>query len=644
MSTTPQPQRPLESASLSWNEAGTPVSAAFDDVYFSNDNGLDETRYVFLKNNGLPERWASHPRPLFVIGETGFGTGLNFLASWQAFRLWLSEKGDNGAERLHFISFEKFPLTHADLAKALANWPELATLSAQLVANYPDPLLGCHRLLLDEGRVVLDLWFGDISDTLPLLADANGQGMVDAWFLDGFAPSKNPQMWNDDLFAGLARLARHGASLATFTCAGFVRRGLIAAGFAMQKVKGHGNKREMLAGWRDASRQPAPAMLQPRQAISADQGITLVGGGMASAALALALCRRGRQVTLLCQDPAPAMGASGNRQGALYPLLHAEADNLGQFYASAFGFARRSYEALLTRHTIPHDWCGVLQLAHDEKSARKQTRLAAAGFPQSLLRVLPPDEWETMAGVELQSHGDAPLLYYPQGGWICPQALTLALLAEAQATGRLVVQTGVEVHAIQASGSSWQLALADGSTKTASQLVLANGHGLSRLLPDLPLTAVRGEVSHQPTTAALSRLKTVLCYSGYLTPAHEGVNGLGASFIRHDTSLEPRLGERQENLQKLGESLSECHWHQELAVADESRVSIRATLRDHLPLAGRLDRENTPPLWLLAGLGSRGLCSAPLLGELLASELCGEPLPLPSSLLDALHPSRFAKQ
>jgi len=190
--------------------------------------------------------------------------------------------------------------------------------------------------------------------------------MVDAWFLDGFAPSKNPQMWNDDLFAGLARLARHGASLATFTCAGFVRRGLIAAGFAMQKVKGHGNKREMLAGWRDASRQPAPAMLQPRQAISADQGITLVGGGMASAALALALCRRGRQVTLLCQDPAPAMGASGNRQGALYPLLHAEADNLGQFYASAFGFARRSYEALLTRHTIPHDWCGVLQLAHDE--------------------------------------------------------------------------------------------------------------------------------------------------------------------------------------------------------------------------------------------------------------------------------------
>jgi tRNA 5-methylaminomethyl-2-thiouridine biosynthesis bifunctional protein len=151
-------------------------------------------------------------------------------------------------------------------------------------------------------------------------------------------------------------------------------------------------------------------------------------------------------------------------------------------------------------------------------------------------------------------------------------------------------------------------------------------------------------VSHQPTTAALSRLKTVLCYSGYLTPAHEGVHCLGASFIRHDTSPEPRLGERQENLQKLGESLPECHWHQELAVADESRVSIRATLRDHLPLAGRLDRENTPPLWLLAGLGSRGLCSAPLLGELLASELCNEPLPLPVPLLDALHPSRFAKQ
>ena len=652
MSGSSLPPRPLESARLDWNDEGMPISVHFDDIYFSNNNGLDETRFVFLQHNGLPERWASHDRELFVIGETGFGTGLNFLASWQAFARWRNEApASQGARRLHFISFEKYPLTRADLAQALARWPELAEFSAELVANYPDALFGCHRLLLAGGTVVLDLWFGDIKETLPLVADPAAEGIVDGWFLDGFAPSKNPDMWNEALFAGLARLARPHATLSTFTCAGFVRRGLIAAGFAMQKVKGHGCKRQMLAGQRTTQPVAAIQRLLPRQACSSQELVVIRGGGIASAALALALTRRGRQVEIWCKDAAPAMGASGNRQGALYPLLNAGQDTLSQFYATAFGFARRLYTELMTHYPIPHDWCGVVQLAHDDKSARKLTRLAEVDFPPALLQVLAPDQYEVVTGLPLHSHGDAPMVHYPQGGWLCPEALTRAMLEEAKASGHLRLRTDCEVLACQPHQAGWQLTRREHGLEAHEEvatLVLANGHLIRDLLPPdtLPLGAVRGQVSHLATTPALSGLKSVLCYAGYLTPAHEALHCLGASFIRNDTTLDLREEEHLENLQKLQHSLPACDWAQSLTAASAGRVAVRAAFGDHLPMAGLAPAPqqavNAAPLWLLGGLGSRGLCSAPLLAELLACELTHEPLPLSGPQLQALHPQRFA--
>jgi len=240
-------QSPIQSANLGFNEEGTPVSREFDDVYFSNDNGLEETRYVFLGGNRLSERFLTHERSLFVVGESGFGTGLNFLTLWQAFEEFCKNQPQATLKRLHFISFEKFPLTAQDLHAAHAHWPELADFAQQLQQQWPLPIAGCHRILLAGGRVTLDLWFGDINELIPQLDDSlNNQ--VDAWFLDGFAPSKNPDMWTPQLFNAMAKLARPGSTLATFTCAGFVRRGLIDAGFRMTKTKGFGRKREMLVG------------------------------------------------------------------------------------------------------------------------------------------------------------------------------------------------------------------------------------------------------------------------------------------------------------------------------------------------------------------------------------------------------------
>lgn len=651
-------QTSLQHARLDWNEAGTPVSSEFGDVYFSNDNGLSETRYVFLQQNRLPERFSHHDSDNFVIGETGFGTGLNFLATMAAF---LEQAPPSGkGSRLHFISFEKYPLAQDDLRKALAAWPELAHLSQPLITQWPLPVSGCHRLLFASGRIRLDLWFGDIKEMLPQVPHP-ADGLVDAWYLDGFSPAKNPEMWTQALFDGLARLARPDATLSTFTCAGFVRRGLIAAGFAMKKVKGHGSKREMLAGAREGKspeQSLAPWYARPA---GRDGEVLIIGGGIASAMTALSLVERSRRVTLLCQDGEPATGASGNRQGALYPLLNGEHDALSRFYSLAFGFARSRLQALAQRHPVAFDLCGVVQLGYDDKSAAKLAKMSQGPFPPELMRPLSAAEVEQVVGLPCGAGG----VGYPLGGWLCPADLTRAAIEEAQASGLLQVAFNTEAVAIAEQADGWHIESQDGRRWKAPNLVVAAGHHLPALLPfaELPLYPVRGQVSHVPTTASLSLLKTVLCYDGYLTPAQGGAHCIGASYGRNQTDLAYRPEEQAQNRDRLLACLPGETWPNEVDVSgDEARVGVRCASRDHLPVAGPVarlaaladhypqapcDQQSAPALplypglYVLGALGSRGLCSAPLCGELIAGEICGEPLPLSTDLLEALHPARY---
>ncbi|MGE4391062.1 MAG: bifunctional tRNA (5-methylaminomethyl-2-thiouridine)(34)-methyltransferase MnmD/FAD-dependent 5-carboxymethylaminomethyl-2-thiouridine(34) oxidoreductase MnmC [Aeromonas sp.] len=649
-------QTSLHHARLDWNEAGTPVSSEFGDVYFSNDNGLSETRYVFLQQNRLPERFSHHDSDSFVIGETGFGTGLNFLATMAAF-LEQAPLSGNGS-RLHFISVEKYPLTQADLRKALAAWPELAPLSQPLIDQWPLPVSGCHRLLFADGRIRLDLWFGDIKEMLPQVPHP-ATGLVDAWYLDGFSPAKNPEMWTQDLFDDLARLARPDATLSTFTCAGFVRRGLIAAGFAMKKVKGHGSKREMLAGVREGKvpqQSIAPWYARPA---GREGEVLIIGGGIASAMTALSLVERGRHVTLLCEDGEPASGASGNRQGALYPLLNGEHDALSRFYSLAFGFARNRLLALAKRHPVAFSLCGVTQLGYDDKSAAKLAKMGQGPFPPELMHPLSAAEVEQVVGLPCDADG----VSYPLGGWLCPADLTRAAIREAQASGRLEVVFNAAVTRIAEEDDGWRVESQDGRAWQAPNLVVAAGHKLPALLPfaELPLYPVRGQVSHVPTTAGLSQLKTVLCYDGYLTPAHNGAHCIGASYGRNQTDLAYRADEQEQNRARLQACVPQQRWPAEVDVSGaQARVGVRCASRDHLPVAGPVarlaaladhdvnapaDQQSALPLhaglYVLGALGSRGLCSAPLCGELLASEICGDPLPLAADLLEALHPARY---
>ncbi len=652
----------IQTASLTFNAEGTPVSREFDDVYFSNDNGLQETRYVFLDGNGFPQRFTSHPRPELYIAESGFGTGLNFLTLWQAFDAFRAENPDATLQRLHFISFEKFPLSADDLALAHAHWPELEPWAKALRAQWPMAWPGCHRLLLDGGRITLDLWFGDINHLVSQLDDSHN-GQIDAWFLDGFAPSKNPDMWTPVLFNAMARLSRAGGTLATFTAAGFVRRGLNEAGYQAVKRKGFGRKREMLIGELPAALPQSAATPWYARPVSITHEAAIVGGGIASTLLALMLLRRGWQVTLYCADEQAANGASGNRQGALYPLLSAHDPAIDGFFPAAFGFARRLYDNLGI--DFDHDWCGVTQLGWDEKSQGKIDRMLSLTPPAELARAVTAEQAAADCGLPVGCGG----ITYPQGGWLCPQQLTQRAIALAETQG-LVVHYHHEVKELSRADSGWRITFSDGRTAHHQSVVIANGAALGDFeqTRHLPVYPVGGQVSHIPDTPELAPLRQVLCYDGYLTPVNpaNGQHCIGASYHRGSRDTTYSDEDQLSNRQRLIDCLPEQSWTQSVDVsAGQARNGVRCASRDHLPFVGnapdyqrliseyatlhqRMDNPATvepaagyQDLFILGALGSRGLCSAPLAAEVLAAQMNGEPQPLDAATLAALHPNRY---
>ncbi|MEZ9479252.1 bifunctional tRNA (5-methylaminomethyl-2-thiouridine)(34)-methyltransferase MnmD/FAD-dependent 5-carboxymethylaminomethyl-2-thiouridine(34) oxidoreductase MnmC [Vibrio splendidus] len=664
----------ITNAELEWNESGTPVSDQFDDVYFSNVNGLEETRYVFLKQNHLPERWLEHQQRRFVIAETGFGTGLNFLAVWQWFDAFIKDNPQAMTKELHFISFEKYPLNKEDLIKAHQSWPELAEYATQLQEHYPIALPECHRIVLGDGAITLDLWFGDIKDCMPNVSTPH-EGLVDAWFLDGFAPSKNPEMWNQNLFNGMAKLAKQDCSCATFTAAGFVRRGLIEAGFAMKKVKGFGTKREMIAG--RLNEKHAHTNIKPWYGLAQhndSQDIAIIGGGVASAALAKTLSRRGKNITLYCEHQQAAGNASGNNQGAIYPLLSEATSNVSRIFGPGLLFARQFINQAALSVNFDHNWCGVNILMWDEGSTKKLNRMLEGNFHTDLIQRLTPEQANEKIGLPV----DKESVYFPLGGWLSPLQLTQGLIGKLEETNQVSAHYQHQVTQLEwlEAEQQWLLTIEtpQGEIQTKhDQVVIANGHKFTQFeqTRPVPLTPVKGQVSHIPTTENLSQLKTVLCFDGYLAPQNpnNGHHCIGANYDKTNIDQEFDIEVQQHNGERLHGSLPEQAWTKDVDTSGNlARQGIRSVSRDHLPFVGNVgDFESIkeqyqnlhnfnpqrdaiddiepvtsyPNLFCFIGLGSRGLSSTPLLAEVLASQICGDPLPLPVDVLEAIHPSRM---
>ncbi len=309
----------IQTAELDWEFVDgieIPISKQFGDVYFSKDNGLLETRHVFLNGNDLSERLANlKDFEYFSVGETGFGTGLNILALWQ---LWRQVRPDNQSH-LHAISVEKFPLSKVDLIRALNVWDELKPLAEQLIEQYPLPIAGCHRLTFPKERFSIDLWLGDAQEIFPSMAKTKA---VNAWFLDGFAPSCNPDMWEQNVLNNIVRLSGYGTTFASFSVAGILKRGLKAHGIDISRPRGFGHKREMLkAVWNPPESDEGSAELGQTHALATEQQhIAIIGAGVAGLSTAWAFAARGHQVTLYEQTNALS-GASGNPLALLNPKL-----------------------------------------------------------------------------------------------------------------------------------------------------------------------------------------------------------------------------------------------------------------------------------------------------------------------------------
>ncbi|MBT9447246.1 MAG: bifunctional tRNA (5-methylaminomethyl-2-thiouridine)(34)-methyltransferase MnmD/FAD-dependent 5-carboxymethylaminomethyl-2-thiouridine(34) oxidoreductase MnmC [Hyphomonadaceae bacterium] len=608
---------------LAWTPDGAPRSVTCDDVYFSRDGGLEETRAVFLAGCGLPERWAGRAR--FAIGELGFGAGLNALATWE---MWRRTRAPGAV--LHYVSIEGFPLERDEAARAHAAFPEIAALSARLLDQWPVRARGAQRLWFVEDGFTLTVIHADAQVALDGMT-----GAFDAWFLDGFAPARNEAMWSASLMQRIAALSAPDARAATYSVAGAVRRALADAGFAVEKAQGFARKRERL----EARLLETSARIHPLLPYSAPEAIgrvAIIGAGVAGASVAAALVKRGVEVVVFEAAAAPGAGASGNAAGLMMPRLDRADTGVSRLHLAAYLEALRTYAA---RGVL--DAVGVVEMPDGDDDAMALADLLAD----------PPLP-------ETHFQNDAAGALHPRAGVVRPRAVLDALLNGVD------VRCSVCIASLSRSPDGWTLHDAEGrAVCEASAVVIANGAALARFSQTrwLPLEYSRGQVEHGPLDGAPPA--HALSGDGYVAPFGDSIV-FGATFDRTvDPVAEADASSRARNLAQLARLAPDIAARVRLD-ALQSRAGIRTATPDRAPLAGlapdaaafnarhaglmqgRPAQRDAPSpahegLYILGGLGARGFALGPLLGERIASEICAEPQALDQGALDAINPARF---
>jgi tRNA 5-methylaminomethyl-2-thiouridine biosynthesis bifunctional protein len=647
---------PIVPACIEWRD-GAPFAPLFGDVYHPPGRAFAQAREVFLAGNGLPARWRGRAR--FVVLETGFGLGNNFLATWAEWRADADRPG-----RLVFVSIDKHPPAAADLVRAHAASPE-PMLAAQLVAAWPPATPGLHTLEFEGSRVTLLLALCELAHWLPEL-----QLQADAVFLDGFAPARNAPMWDARVLRSLARLAAPGATAATWSAARPVRDALAGAGFHTRRVPGTGGKRDITVAQADpaatAQRHgPPPGRRPPPRAHSA----LVVGAGLAGAAAAWALARQGLQVTVLESAARPATGGSGNPAGLFHGVVHAHDGAHAQLLRAAALRAAQVYRPLIDSGAVPGSVDGLLRGA----AGQDEALLMALGrsVPPGYATPLPRAQAEALAGCPLAG----PAWHYPQGGWLSPAALAGAWLAGPGIT----LRTACPVDSLQPTDAGrWQALASDGAViAEADVVVVAAAAESARLLapfsdaPGWPWRRTRGQVSVLGKAAAdtLPRPRLPVASGGYLLPLPAALGGgllCGATSQPGDEDPGVRETDHRANLGQVAAltgvppAMPPPQWFTDEGLL-RGRVGWRLGCDDRLPVLGgvpvsgaalasarRLEQPRhvprVPGLYVLTALGSRGITWAPLLGEVLAACITGAPLPLASSLLDAVDAARFTSR
>lgn len=650
---------PIKTAELEWR-GSLPFSTQYDDVYHSAEGGLDQSYYVFIKGNDLITRWQSLSKNTpgsFTLAETGFGTGLNFLLSWN---LW--EQYAPSQCQLHFISCEKHPLSHADLSKSLSHWPELKKQANELLENYPVLTPGYHHLSFCEGRIRLTLMLGDALECYEHLLICGESTLerelrsafVDAWYLDGFAPAKNQSMWTDSLFKIIAMLSNQETTLATYTAAGSVRSRLAEHGFIVEKKKGFGPKRHMISARFNQLPEPVTTKRQTpwhvaKPSQSDNKSALIVGAGLAGCFTAYSLAKRGWEITIIDELNEIGRGASANQQAVLFPKLSAYNAPLTEFMLAAFLYAARTYQSILNEVCIG-ELNGSLLLAYTKKEEMTQSSLSSwlAQYPE-LGTLVDAKSASELAGIPLNQSG----LFIPLSGWINSPELCHYLIDRkgiSLITNRSVNELVFDKH--------WIV-----NDLETDVLILANGHKINSFVETrhLPLNPIRGQMTAIQASGESAQLKLPLCGEGHVLPEVNGIHLLGATYELKTTTTQIKTEDDHINCARLNRLAPNTLWSHEVS---DHWAGVRAATPDYLPLVGQIANAQQfmslfasletnakrwipeagpyyPGLYACAGFGSRGLTSIPLSSEWLASSINNELGMLPRNLQQALSPSRF---
>ena len=655
----------IENAKISWLESGLPYSTEFQDIYYSRDDAVAESQHVFLEANKLRQRWEQDSGiETFHIGELGFGSGLNFL---QVMKLW--QGLDKRPERLHYIAFEKHPLTIDQLQRIHERWTSLATQSTELVEQYIDHSEGCHRIPLTNG-IILDVYYGDAFDQLNQRMTHTCPA-IQCWFLDGFSPANNSQLWEEPLMHLLASCSGENTTLSTYSVAGKVRSALKNAGFEVSKIEGFGRKRhslhavmpaseiELLEGKpkQDESLHSAdfPWFTLPKPHFAGKTAV-IIGAGLAGCSTAHSLAQRGWAVTVVDAQSKAASDASGNSQMALRCRLFNTPSPQAQFFLHAYLFALRQFTRFRRHSDLAWNPCGVLQLSNAmNKRNPLQLEKLQHLYSNQIVRLLSKDQASIEAGIGLSEEA----WFFPSGGAMAPISLCETYLAHKN----ISCIFNARVTDLERSGEKWQVNAGQMQSIDADVVVIANSHSATQLIQctDLPLQSLRGQTSEISANESSSKLKSVVSGGRTVFPASEGRHLLSASYA-NSNELQALRADSHENSIVAATNFADTDILNEETVVE--RVSLRCNSPDRMPLVGlapnlemmrttyaELSRnarakinslgEYHAGLYLNVAHGSNGLASCPLSGEFLASLITNENLPLSRNAVQCLNPTRF---
>ena len=612
----------LPKAQLLWTEAGEPQDKIPQDIYFSAADGVQETKTVFLNGCNLPDRWSG--QPLHVIAELGFGTGLNFLATADLWR-----KTCQPRQKLHYISVEGSPLSAEEMQRAHLRFPAINKIATELRAVLPPAVKGFHNCHITDD-IQLSLLYGPVDELLPQL-----QASVDSWFLDGFAPAKNPQMWSDQVFDQIQRLSAPDAHLASFSVAGSVRRGLRKIGFEVHKKPGHGYKRHRLEAV-FTCKKPEPVKVE-NDKLENDKTVMVVGAGIAGACLVHQLAKHDIDC-LLIDGSGLASGASGNPVGLVSPRLDLDDTPLARFYRTAFCYAIQFYQQNISSSFVQ---TGINRMAQSPEQWDKFTKL----FKYKAL----PDEMLILNLTKQE-------LQLPTAGTLQPVKAIQTLVGATDTVTK-------QIDKLTNENDQWVARDTDGKViSSADIVVLAHGVGEIANLGLPELRKLRGQISIASNIT--NRPKRPVIGKSYALAIDTENLLFGATHdrVQEITDTNVKLGDHHRNLAELEILLPELAGQIDASTL-VGRTSYRAASPDLQPLAGqvpdvdkckewakqywgKLDDYSSAPvqsgLYMLNGLGSRGLTLAPILAKAIVADILGHSSPLEKEAATALHPARFA--